>query len=160
MREEIPKSFYDRYAWKRLRYTILQKHGPKCMLCNATREDGAVIQVDHIKPISIWPELALTESNLQVLCRDCNLGKSNKDITDFRVKRAEAATQFIEKRIELTKKERRERAYARISAAIKRKLIECEKTGDQVGQAKYMRMYLRIQRRSLKFRDLHCEGSA
>jgi 5-methylcytosine-specific restriction endonuclease McrA len=29
--------------------------------------------------------LELTLSNLQVLCEDCNLGKSNTDATDWRV---------------------------------------------------------------------------
>lgn len=42
------------------------------------------IHVDHIKPRSKFPELSLVQSNLQILCADCNLGKSNKDQTDWR----------------------------------------------------------------------------
>ena len=68
--------FYDRQDWKRLRYEIVRKKGGSCQACGATKQSGAVIQVDQIKPISKYPELALTESNLQVLCRSCNLGKS------------------------------------------------------------------------------------
>ena len=40
--------------------------------------------VDHIKPRSRYPALELTLTNLQVLCNDCNMGKSNDDETDFR----------------------------------------------------------------------------
>lgn len=79
-----PKNFYDREAWQRLRYSVLRKHGYKCLACGATREEGAQIHVDHIQPISIYPELALTESNLQVLCRPCNMGKSNLYADDLR----------------------------------------------------------------------------
>jgi X-X-X-Leu-X-X-Gly heptad repeat protein len=42
------------------------------------------LHVDHIKPRSLYPARALDPENLQVLCRDCNLGKSNKDATDWR----------------------------------------------------------------------------
>lgn len=55
-----------------------------CQSCGATPESGAVMNVDHIKPRKIYPELALTESNLQVLCHECNHGKGNWDMTDFR----------------------------------------------------------------------------
>jgi 5-methylcytosine-specific restriction endonuclease McrA len=43
-----------------------------------------VINVDHIKPRRKYPELALTESNLQVLCGTCNHGKGSWDETDWR----------------------------------------------------------------------------
>ncbi len=84
-------SFYERPEWQRLRFKILKKYGFKCMACNRSGNDRAVIQVDHIKPISIYPELALTESNLQVLCRECNMGKSNVYSDDLRPKSASAA---------------------------------------------------------------------
>jgi hypothetical protein len=40
--------------------------------------------VDHIKPIFTYPELALTENNLQVLCELCNLGKRHHFADDWR----------------------------------------------------------------------------
>jgi len=46
---------------------------------------GIVIHVDHIKPRSRYPELSLEIENLQVLCEDCNMGKSNVFETDWRV---------------------------------------------------------------------------
>jgi 5-methylcytosine-specific restriction endonuclease McrA len=54
------------------------------MLCGRRAGNGVVIHVDHIKPRSLYPELALEFSNLQVLCMDCNQGKSNRDFTDWR----------------------------------------------------------------------------
>lgn len=80
----LPPGFYESPAWLRLRYAILTHYGPTCMTCGATRADGAVIQVDHIKPTSRYPELALDAANLQVLCSTCNLGKSNTNETDWR----------------------------------------------------------------------------
>lgn len=47
-------------------------------------KDGKVMHVDHIKPKSLHPELKYELSNLQVLCEDCNIGKSNLDDTDWR----------------------------------------------------------------------------
>lgn len=76
--------FYESWEWKKLRYKILQKYGPVCMLCGDSKNDGVRIVVDHIKPRTIFPELELEESNLQVLCNSCNMGKSNDDYTDFR----------------------------------------------------------------------------
>lgn len=78
------QSFYDSPEWKKLRYAVLVKHGAKCQCCGATRKSGARIHVDHIKPRSKSPELALCADNLQVLCEDCNLGKSAWDDTDWR----------------------------------------------------------------------------
>ncbi|MGE4613767.1 MAG: HNH endonuclease signature motif containing protein, partial [Planctomycetota bacterium] len=40
------------------------------------------IHVDHIVPLSKGGETTL--DNLQVLCIDCNLGKGNRDDTDWR----------------------------------------------------------------------------
>lgn len=47
-------------------------------------KDGVKLHVDHIKPKSLFLHLAYDLNNLQVLCEDCNMGKSNKDDTDWR----------------------------------------------------------------------------
>lgn len=74
------RSFYGSWEWKKLRYETLKKYGAKCMLCGG--EEHCV--VDHIKPVSRYPDLAMDPGNLQVLCNACNQGKSNDDETDFR----------------------------------------------------------------------------
>lgn len=76
--------FYNSDEWKSIRYKVLVKFGATCQCCGATRKDGVQIHVDHIKPRSLYPHLELVESNLQVLCEMCNLGKSNVDSTDWR----------------------------------------------------------------------------
>jgi hypothetical protein len=76
--------FLKSKEWLELRYKIITKYGAKCQCCGRDRNDGAIIQIDHIKPRSIYPELATDESNLQCCCRECNLGKSYKFTTDWR----------------------------------------------------------------------------
>lgn len=70
--------FYLTREWRSLRWDVLQAHGFQCKACGRTKDDGIVIHVDHIKPRSKFPALELVFSNLQVLCDDCNIGKSNK----------------------------------------------------------------------------------
>ena len=77
------KGFYTSREWRELRYKALNKYGKRCSCCGATPET-AILHVDHIKPRSTHPDLELDIDNLQVLCEDCNLGKSNKDTIKHR----------------------------------------------------------------------------
>jgi hypothetical protein len=90
---ELPKKpkksavdFLQSYAWRRLRMEVLSHYGAKCMCCGVTPRDGAVMNVDHIKPRKLFPELALEFSNLQILCNECNHGKGNWNMMDWRPK--------------------------------------------------------------------------
>lgn len=76
--------FYASAKWKEVRYIALQQGGGKCCLCGGMARDGLQLHVDHIKPRSLFPELAYQLSNLQILCGDCNIGKSNYDDTDWK----------------------------------------------------------------------------
>lgn len=78
-------NFYDSPEWLALRYQILKEQGRRCVVCGAVPPD-VVIHVDHIKPRSLRPDLELDKTNLQVMCADCNRGKSNKDSIDWREK--------------------------------------------------------------------------
>lgn len=73
--------FYRTREWLELRYKAIRRWGRQCMACGAT---GVKIHIDHIKPRSKFPDLELDSANLQVLCWECNLGKSNSDQTDWR----------------------------------------------------------------------------
>lgn len=85
-------TFLDSYEWKKVRMQALKMYGAKCMACGATPASGAVMNVDHIKPRKIFPALALDIKNLQILCHDCNHGKGNWDMTDWRTPEQAALT--------------------------------------------------------------------
>jgi hypothetical protein len=64
------------------RYEVLKQAGGRCQLCHTNDRPP---HVDHITPRSKGGTNEL--DNLQALCDECNLGKSNKDSTDFRAVR-------------------------------------------------------------------------
>jgi 5-methylcytosine-specific restriction endonuclease McrA len=69
---------------------VLKREGHRCQSCGATPNDTTVggakvrLVVDHIIPISRRWDLRLDPTNLQVLCDECNMGKGNWDVTDYR----------------------------------------------------------------------------
>lgn len=58
-----------------LRFEILKRDGYRCQMCGVTAKDGATLEIDHITPVSKGG--GNDADNLQVLCRDCNAGKSD-----------------------------------------------------------------------------------
>ena len=82
--QESGPQFYTSTRWRRLRYSTILRFGGKCAACGLGPEHGCILEVDHIKPRSLFPQLAFDPENLQVLCRGCNGGKSNIDFTDWR----------------------------------------------------------------------------
>ncbi len=79
------ENFYTCKQWRELRAKALEKYECQCMMCGRSpKNDRVVLHVDHIKPKSKFPELALDINNLQILCACCNVGKSNKFQTDWR----------------------------------------------------------------------------
>lgn len=85
--DRIPKAargedeFYQTKEWLQLRYRVLENYGRVCMACG---DNKSQVHIDHIKPRSKNPSLALDFNNLQVLCWRCNIGKSNKLKKDWR----------------------------------------------------------------------------
>ena len=78
------KEFLESPAWKRIRIQAFEKYGNRCQCCGASPQDGVRLNVDHIQPRKLFPELALSLDNLQVLCSDCNQGKGNWSMSDWR----------------------------------------------------------------------------
>jgi 5-methylcytosine-specific restriction endonuclease McrA len=77
--------FYNSPAWRIARYKVLSASGGKCSLCGRTaKQSNSALHVDHIIPRSVDMGRQLDPTNLQVLCIDCNLGKSNRDCKDWR----------------------------------------------------------------------------
>lgn len=58
-----------------LRFFILQRDGFKCHYCGGNPQNGYVLQVDHIIPVSKGG--LTTKDNLVTSCSLCNLGKSD-----------------------------------------------------------------------------------
>ncbi|HLO51902.1 MAG TPA: HNH endonuclease [Kamptonema sp.] len=77
---EIPE--LDSYSFVRAGkwWAVLARDKWKCLSCGrSAREDGVLLEVDHIVPRSKGGSNDM--SNLQTLCKKCNIGKSNKDST-------------------------------------------------------------------------------
>lgn len=77
---EDSTKFYRSKEWEELKKVFKaslprgKKH--KCSCCDKVCSS---LHVDHIIPISIDPSKRLDINNLQLLCAECNRGKSNKD---------------------------------------------------------------------------------
>lgn len=142
------QSFYDRDVWKRLRYAVLKKYGFRCMACGGSQEDGTVIQVDHILPISIYPELALDEKNLQVLCKECNSGKRNLFFDDHRPILRDSEDEWADHLLQeekVKKKTVSQLSLERIQI-LKEKIRQAEELGEYERQTELLKLYQEIQK--------------
>ena len=63
-----------------LRLQVLQRDNFRCIYCGKSpaTDFGTKLHIDHIQPFSKGGKSAL--ENLQTLCEECNLGKSDKEI--------------------------------------------------------------------------------
>ena len=61
----------------RLRFKVMQRDNFKCCICGKSpaTSPNVTLHIDHIKPWSKGGETTI--DNLQTLCSDCNLGKSD-----------------------------------------------------------------------------------
>ena len=60
---------------KGMRKEVFKRDNYTCVQCGASKEDGATLHIDHIIPVSRGGTDEL--DNLQTLCSDCNLNKSD-----------------------------------------------------------------------------------
>ena len=70
----LKKELFESEDWKFLRSYALRRGKYTCQHCRAT---GVRMHVDHKIPITVDWSRRLDLLNLQVLCEDCNVGKSN-----------------------------------------------------------------------------------
>ena len=70
-----PESIKRKPIKPSLRFEILKRDDYRCQMCGATAKDGAKLEIDHITPVAKGG--GNDADNLQVLCRDCNAGKSD-----------------------------------------------------------------------------------
>ena len=66
---------------------VIERSGRECAGCGrvfSTRMRKPLLHVDHIKPRVRYPSLIYVSSNLQVLCRPCNVHKHAYDGDDWK----------------------------------------------------------------------------
>jgi 5-methylcytosine-specific restriction endonuclease McrA len=76
------QAFYTSSDWIRLRNKVVREEGSRCGICGRAIRKEEDITVDHIKPRSKYPLLALERSNLRVVCRQCNSAKGAEEYDD------------------------------------------------------------------------------
>jgi 5-methylcytosine-specific restriction endonuclease McrA len=75
-RNKEHNKFYDSTGWRRLRLEVLQEKP----LCEACKARGIVKEAnigDHIQPVELFPELALSKPNIMPLCESDHAKKSS-----------------------------------------------------------------------------------
>jgi 5-methylcytosine-specific restriction protein A len=64
--------FYSTTEWATLRRRALDRDHWRCVLCGANLHGFGRSRVDHVRPRSEAPELALVLANLRSLCPPCD----------------------------------------------------------------------------------------
>ncbi len=73
------RQFYSSPEWQQVRKEVVREYGVVCTECGIHIENSIDVTVDHIRPRSKYPHLALEKQNLRVLCRSCNSSKGASD---------------------------------------------------------------------------------
>ncbi|HEL0000868.1 HNH endonuclease [Streptococcus equi subsp. zooepidemicus] len=72
-KESMYRTFYHKTEWRKLRQEAIKRDNNECVWC---RERGRLtttnLEVDHIKEVQYYPELALDIDNLRTLCKECH----------------------------------------------------------------------------------------
>lgn len=80
-----PSCISSQIRLNKMKHKAIWLHGNNCLKCGSDNK----IEMDHIKPVSFYPELVHKFFNVQILCKPCNIKKSNKieDDHDYRLDR-------------------------------------------------------------------------
>jgi len=83
---------------KKLRFEVFKRDGFKCVYCGAT-PPSVLLHVDHITPAS---KGGLNEiDNLVTSCEPCNLGKSDRTLSDCPKSLQQKAAEVLEKEAQI-----------------------------------------------------------
>ena len=67
------QQFYRSLEWREFRQRALELLPPACVGCGRT---DVAVELDHIIPVRLRPDLALDLSNVQRLCKSCHSRKT------------------------------------------------------------------------------------
>ena len=81
--------------WAICREIIFKTYGTNCMRCAATKKEARSIQVDHIVPRHVRPDMTYRLVNLQVLCDECNRKKGVSENKDWDCREGEWRDRLI-----------------------------------------------------------------
>jgi 5-methylcytosine-specific restriction enzyme A len=80
--KEQKRKFYNSGAWARIRRKALERDRYECVWCRdkgqVTTGAHATLEIDHVKELEDYPDLALDLDNLQTLCRRHHNMKHNR----------------------------------------------------------------------------------
>lgn len=62
--------------WQAVRHAILERDGWACVQCGATWR----LEVDHVHPVRLRPDLSYSPGNLQTLCGPCHTRKTRLEV--------------------------------------------------------------------------------
>lgn len=77
MRKKNYRPYNEKYVTTKMRYQVLRRDRYRCVLCGRSPAKSLDVElhIDHIIPFCKGGET--TVKNLQTLCSECNLGKSD-----------------------------------------------------------------------------------
>ncbi|KGR89036.1 HNH endonuclease [Lysinibacillus odysseyi] len=79
---EQKRKFYKSTGWKKLRQLALERDNHECQWCKkdgkVTHKDAATLEIDHVKEIEDYPELAYDLENLRTLCKHHHNKRHNR----------------------------------------------------------------------------------
>lgn len=81
----IPRREYRKHSrpvlrtrrWKALRHVILERDGWACVDCGTRR---GRLEIDHIQPVKLRPDLAFDPGNLATRCSRCHAKKTRIEV--------------------------------------------------------------------------------
>lgn len=74
----MPKDPRDSRAWRAMRKSVLARDGYVCQYCGQKADT-----VDHVLPVTKYPELAMSPDNCVSACRRCNSRKGSRSQASF-----------------------------------------------------------------------------
>lgn len=98
--ENQKEVFYRSEDWQSAKFFVYENYEKVCFCCYDTKQ----LQIDHIKPLSLFPEKCLDIFNLQILCKTCNQLKSNRSKKKFKRLKKNQRIKYTVNRDELKRK--------------------------------------------------------